>query len=75
MINKLWLISILIALFVSQILFAQTNGQFESVPGGVAIIDLDVQERPEAFFNNKRVIVTGEPGAWQAIVGLPLRIR
>ena len=75
MINKLNLILVL-SIFISPVFtYAQTDVGFESVPGGVAIIDIKTQQRPEAFFNDKRVIVTGEPGAWQAFVGLPLRSR
>lgn len=45
------------------------------VPGGIAVIALDIPSsaaRPEAHYQNKRVMVVGAPGRWQAIVGIPL---
>jgi murein DD-endopeptidase MepM/ murein hydrolase activator NlpD len=75
MMKRLNLFLTLTTLLLSHTNFAQTVGEFESVPGGVAIVSINVQQRPEAYFNNKRVIVTGEPGTWQAVVGLPLGTR
>ena len=59
-------------LLVIQPLYAQ---QFTSVPGGVAVVRINEQQRPSALFNGKRVIVVGEPGLWHAYVGLPLSIK
>jgi murein DD-endopeptidase MepM/ murein hydrolase activator NlpD len=65
----------LAAFVVSNVTLAQTDGIFESVPGGVAVVSIDTEGRPEAYFNNKRVMVTGESGRWQAFIGLPLRTK
>ncbi len=46
--------------------------RFESVPGGVAVLTIAEQKKPQAFYNNKQVIVTGRPGTWHAVVGVPL---
>jgi len=54
---------------------AQPFNQFESVPGGVAVVTLHEQEKPDAYFEGKRVMVVGEPGGWNAVIGLPLSIR
>ncbi|MEX2353920.1 MAG: peptidoglycan DD-metalloendopeptidase family protein [Gammaproteobacteria bacterium] len=54
---------------------AQSLDRFESVPGGVAVISINEQDKPEASFQGKRVIVLGQPGAWNAVVGLPLSIK
>ncbi|MFP5504747.1 MAG: M23 family peptidase, partial [Gammaproteobacteria bacterium] len=45
----------------------------ESVPGGVAVIDLGAGEQtPRAHYAGKRVLVTREGDRWYAVVGLPL---
>ena len=46
-----------------------------SVPGGIAVIALDQlasSMRPAAYFGEKRVMVIGQSGQWQAVVGIPL---
>ena len=55
-------------------LFAQTP-QFASVPGGVAVVRINEQQRPDAHFNGKRVMVVGKPGQWDAYIGLPLSTK
>lgn len=49
----------------------------ESVPGGVAVIDLgqDGQEAPRAAYSGKRVLVTREQSRWYAVIGLPLEAK
>lgn len=45
------------------------------VPGGIAVVPFNTPaspQRPAAHYQNKRVMVIGEPGRWQAIVGIPL---
>ena len=44
------------------------------VPGGIAVIALDSTSatRPTVHYQNKRVMVVGSAGHWQAIVGIPL---
>ena len=37
------------------------------VPGGIAIIDIEEEVRPQAYYQDKRVMVIGKPGAWQAV--------
>jgi len=46
----------------------------ESVPGGIAIIDLgpESEHAPVARFQGKRVMVQRHEGEWWAVVGLPL---
>ena len=46
--------------------------KIESVPGGLAIINIKDRARPEAYYQNNRVMVVGQPGNWMAIVGIPL---
>ena len=44
------------------------------VPGGIAVVTLDIKSttRPTARYQNKRVMVIGDDGHWQAIIGIPL---
>jgi len=41
-------------------------------PGGIAVINLNYNERPMAWYDKKQVMVIGHPGHWKAIVGIPL---
>jgi murein DD-endopeptidase MepM/ murein hydrolase activator NlpD len=43
-----------------------------TVPGGIAIISIHTEEKPEAYFNDHRVMVVGSSDNWKAIVGIPL---
>ncbi|MBI1425514.1 MAG: peptidoglycan DD-metalloendopeptidase family protein [Gammaproteobacteria bacterium] len=46
------------------------------VPGGVAVIKLDVDEKPvKAYFEKHRVMVLQQGQDWYAIVGLPLSLK
>lgn len=54
---------------------AQDLSTFASVPGGIAVVSIDEQIKPEAYYNNNRVMVLGESGRWQAVIGIPLSAR
>ena len=43
-----------------------------SVPGGVVIVPIKSADKPEAYYNDNRVLITGEKNNWLAIVGIPL---
>ncbi|MEE8321509.1 MAG: M23 family peptidase, partial [Gammaproteobacteria bacterium] len=43
-----------------------------NVPGGVVIVPVHSTDKPRAYYNNNRVLVTGKKNNWQAIVGIPL---
>ena len=47
------------------------------VPGGIAIINLkdDFNEQSKAYFGKKRVLTRKVNNLWQAMVGLPLKIK
>ncbi len=51
---------------------AQGLPHFEPVPGGVALVEIKQEARPRAYYKNRPVMVLGEAGAWQAIIGIPL---
>lgn len=71
------LIIFLLLLTVLQVPSAQTGPtqKFTSVPGGVAVVRINEQQRPTAWYQGKRVIVIGETGKWDAIVGLSLSVK
>ena len=46
--------------------------EFESVPGGVAVVQLNVNSRPTASYHNNPVMIIGKTNDWYAIVGVPL---
>jgi len=54
---------------------AQTLPGESVTPGGVAIVNLSGQSRPEVFYHGDRVMVLGKPGEWRAVVGLPLSTK
>ena len=41
-------------------------------PGGIVVIHLDNIDRPTAQYGVQRIMVTGKPEDWKAIVGIPL---
>ncbi|MBI2969919.1 MAG: hypothetical protein HYY36_04180, partial [Gammaproteobacteria bacterium] len=43
-----------------------------SVPGGIARVPLNEAERPLVYYGGQRVMVLGEAGNWDALVGIPL---
>ena len=43
-----------------------------SVPGGVAIISIQTESKPDAYYYDRKVLVTGSTGDWKAIIGIPL---
>jgi murein DD-endopeptidase MepM/ murein hydrolase activator NlpD len=46
-----------------------------TVPGGLAIVALQIEDKPEAYFYDRKVMILGEPNAWKAIVGIPLSAK
>lgn len=48
--------------------------QAESVPGGVALINIDIDDfsAPQAYFNKRRLMVHPNGASWIAVVGIPL---
>lgn len=68
------MLAIVISLY-STIVASQPLPRSESVPGGISIIPFKVTDRPKAYYNGDPVMVLGEPGNWQAIVGIPLDIE
>lgn len=54
---------------------AITLPQESTVPGGIAIIAINSNSRPSATFYKHKVMVIGQTGNWQAIVGIPLSAK
>lgn len=46
-----------------------------TVPGGLAIISIQLEEKPEAFFYDRKVMMIGSSNNWKAIVGIPLSAK
>jgi murein DD-endopeptidase MepM/ murein hydrolase activator NlpD len=67
--------AVLAALLWSCLAAAQGLPDTSSTPGGVAVVPLDGQSRPQVFYSNARVMVVGAAGAWKAVVGIPLSTR
>lgn len=62
--------------FTSYAVYALDFPKADAVPGGIAIIKLDMTETmPRAYLGKKRVLVRKNQEHWEAIVGLPLSIK
>ena len=46
-----------------------------TVPGGIAIISINMENKPEAYFYDRKVMIVGESNNWKAIVGIPLSAK
>lgn len=68
---------------LNQNIFAVTNDTdtnyplANAVPGGVVIINLNtpITDKPKVYFQNKRVLVRKVNNTFQAVIGLPLKIK
>ncbi|HEX7031035.1 MAG TPA: peptidoglycan DD-metalloendopeptidase family protein [Gammaproteobacteria bacterium] len=71
-----YLFVLLAALAVSGVAAAGLP-RHQPVPGGIAVVDLGpaTEARPEARFEDRRVMVAEQDGRWFAVVGLPLGIE
>lgn len=52
--------------------------QAEPVPGGIAIIPLEIDDGdsvPQVYYNGARTLVMRDAGRWQAVVGIPLSVE
>lgn len=45
------------------------------VPGGVAIVAINTESKPEVTFYERKVLVVGDTGNWKAVVGIPLSAK
>ncbi len=76
MIKKLFIATLFT--FTSSHLIAAAYPTINPVPGGIATIDLGSEFKPstKVYFQKKRVLIKrDENNAWQALVGLPLKIK
>lgn len=76
MIKKILFIAIL-ELVIVKFAIAEVFPAALPVPGGIAIVDLKSDFNPQAkvFFAKKRVLTRKTNNTWQAIIGLPLKIK
>ena len=56
---------------------AETFPVVAPVPGGIAIVDLksDFNEQEKVFYGKKRILTRKINNTWQAVIGLPLKIK
>ncbi|MEM7026838.1 MAG: peptidoglycan DD-metalloendopeptidase family protein [Pseudomonadota bacterium] len=62
--------SLLLTLLIVQSSYALPTES--AVPGGVVILPINTQAKPNVTFYERKVMVIGEPNNWRAIVGIPL---
>lgn len=65
-----------LVLFALPLLAHGALPESSNVPGGVAVVPLGsvvaIADKPQAWFEERPVLVTAEEGQWHAVVGLPL---
>lgn len=72
--NKLLALCLLLTL--PAVAAAEAMPRASAVPGGIAIVELgDYEDRPEAFYGKRQVMVKRLNGKWTALVGLPLSAK
>jgi len=65
-------------LFVSQNCSADALPQNDTVPGGIAVINLNIpitQEKPIVTFKKRRVLIKENNNLWHAVVGISLNTK
>jgi len=73
MMNKQLIYIILIVCSYSTTVFALPKNA--NYPGGIVIIPIHSELKPVAFYDQQKVMVIGESGNWQAVVGIPLSTK
>ena len=74
--NKLILLTIYIHAFVViPVAHALELPTESTVPGGIAIISIQSEQKPDVYFYDRKVMVVGSSENWNAIVGIPLSIK
>lgn len=72
--NRSPLFALLLGLALTTGAFAMPRG--ESVPGGIAIVELgDSHTKPQAYYGKRQVMVKRHKGQWVALVGLSLSAK
>lgn len=75
MIRNFLITVIMFSYLISLGIRAQINTTMHSVPGGVAVVDLNTDNKPNVIYNKKQVMVLGNTGNYKAIVGIPLSTK
>jgi len=67
----------ILALALAQIAPAANLPRSDYVPGGVAVLplEIDATATPVVHYNGRRVLVAKNDGRWYAVVGIPLNTR
>lgn len=75
--NRISVICLLSFFILSAPVIAAEFPKHNPVPGGVAIIDLQYtgENTPKVYFKKRRIMVRQVADRWQAVLGLPLKIK
>ena len=73
--NKILLLFGLIFFLKVSSVFAQDLPKEATVPGGIAIISIKSENKPDAYFYDRKVMVIGETNDWKAVIGIPLSAK
>ena len=73
--NKLILYLVLILVIPINLVFADKLPIESNVPGGIVIISIQTDDKPEAIFYKRKVMIIGSSNNWKAIIGIPLKIE
>ena len=76
MTKKLFIIALITLSYINNLL-ALDYPIINSVPGGIAAVNLGPEFSPstKVYFGKKRVLVKSDKNNWQALIGLPLKIK
>jgi murein DD-endopeptidase MepM/ murein hydrolase activator NlpD len=71
---KRWNWVFLLSFFTTHASYAALLPENHSVNGGVTIIPLDIRQKPDIYYDNKKIAVipSEKPNQWLLIVGIPL---
>ena len=77
MIKIVLILSTLINISISTNAFADAFPVINSVPGGIAVVDLEpsFNSNSKVFMGKRRILVRKIKDTWQAVIGLPLSIK
>lgn len=73
--NKLFNLLLCLLFCTAKLSFALALPENHSVNGGLTIIPIDINQKPEAYFEGKRlpVLPSSQPNQWLLIVAIPLK--
>lgn len=72
--SKFFRLTCFALLLLANNLFANSLPENHAVNGGITIIPVDIKQKPEVYYDNKKIAVvpSTKPNQWLLIVGIPL---